>query len=89
MNPFVAYAKVPMSFLNLKTHFVEAGPYALFLALVFELELAFVHFVQKKVRSDPGFAKQVATTSPRVSMWYAGVSVGVRAASTVVINLAA
>jgi hypothetical protein len=48
MNPFVAYAKVPMSFLNLETHFVEAGPYALFLALVFELELAFVHFVQKR-----------------------------------------
>jgi len=132
MKPFVAYAKIPMSFLNLYrlrggarghytvaiafamsgvlviniwsallvlaivtntslvgTHFVEAGPYALFVALVFALELTFVHFVQKRVRNDPIFAKKVATTSPRVSMWYAGVSVGLLAASTLAMNLAA
>jgi hypothetical protein len=119
MNPFVAYAKVPMSFLNLYlpgrestgrylvaiacamtgilviniwsallvivivtrtslvgSHYIEAGTYALFLALVFVLELAFVYFVQRRVLNDPGFARQVAATSPKVSNWYVGISVG-------------
>jgi hypothetical protein len=70
------------------THYIEAGTYALFLALVFAVELAFVHFVQRRVLNDPGFAKQVAAISPKVSMWYAGVSVGLLAASTVAMNLA-
>jgi hypothetical protein len=130
MNPFVAYAKVPMSFLNLYlrgrdsrgrylvaiacamagilviniwsallviaivthtslvgTHYVEAGTYALFLGLVFALELAFVHFVQRKVLNDPSFAKQVAATSPKVSMWYLGISAGFLAAATLAVIL--
>ena len=89
MNPFVAYAKVPMSFLNLETHFVEAGPYALFLALVFELELAFVHFVQKRFAAIQALPSKSLPPAPRVSMWDAGVSVGVLAAPTVAMNLAA
>jgi len=131
MSPFVAYAKIPMSFLNLYrlrggsrghymvaiafamsgvlviniwsallvivivtrtslvgTHYIEGGTYALFLALVFVFELAFVHFVQRRVLNDPGFAKQVAATSPKVSMWYVGISVGLLAASTAALNLA-
>jgi hypothetical protein len=130
MNLFVAYAKVPMSFLNLYlrgrkstgrylvaiacamtgilviniwsallvivivtrtslvgTHYIEAGTYALFLALVFFFELAFVHFVQRRALNDPGFAKQVAASSPKVSMWYAGISAGLLAASTVAMSL--
>ena len=131
MNPFVAYAKVVMSFRNLYlrgrestdgyhvaiacamtgilviniwsvllviviaarasfvgTHYIDADTYALFLALVFVLELGFVHFVQRRVVNDPTFAKQVAATSPKVSMWYAGISVGLLAASTVAMKLA-
>jgi hypothetical protein len=126
MNPFVAYAKLPMSFRNLYqsrrsgrgnfvvaiacamsgllivniwslllivvsvTHtsvvgkrYIEAGPYALILAFVFVLEILFVRFVFGRADSDPTFAKQVQSTRPTVSMWYAGISVGLLAASTV------
>jgi hypothetical protein len=43
--------------------------------------------VQRKVRNDPGFAGLVAATSPKVSIWYVGISVGFLAASTVAMIL--
>jgi hypothetical protein len=126
MNPFVAYAKLPMSFRKLYQsrgggrgnflvavacamtgllivniwsvllivvsvthtslvgkHHIEAGPYALLLAFVFGLEILFVRFVFRRADSDPTFAEQVRSTRPMVSMWYAGISAGLLAASTV------
>jgi len=130
MNPFVAYAKLPMSFRNLYQskrgrrgnfviaiacamtglllvniwsvllivasvthtslvgrHRIEAAPYALILAFAFVIEVLFVGFVFTRADRDPTFAKQIRSTRPRVSMWYAGISVGLLLASTVAMML--
>lgn len=69
-------------------HYVQAGPYALAVGLLFLVELAFVKHVQRRVGSDPASANQVALTSHTVSMWYSGVSVILLAASTLAMILA-
>jgi hypothetical protein len=61
---------------------IEAGSYALFLAIVFILEVLFVRFVFRRADSDPTFGNQVRLTSPTVSKWYAGISAGLLAGST-------
>jgi hypothetical protein len=63
-------------------HYIEAGPYALVLAFVFALEILFVRFVFRRAESDPTFA-ELRSTRPMISIWYAGISVGLLAASTV------
>jgi hypothetical protein len=62
---------------------VQPDIYSLILAAIFIFELAFVHFVQKKVERDRSFASQVGNTSPRISIWYAGVSAGLLLAATI------
>jgi hypothetical protein len=126
MNPFVAYAKLPMSFRNLYqsrrdglgksvvaiacamtgllivniwtlillVSLVDHGrlasrrrlgpvEYAALCACLLIVELILVDRVFTKVERDKGFALRVASTSPRISVWYGWVSVVLLVVSTI------
>jgi hypothetical protein len=48
-------------------HYIEAGPYALLLVVVFAFEILSINSVFRRADSDPTFAHQVRSTSPMVS----------------------
>lgn len=50
---------------------------------LFVMQMVLIDFVFTKVEGDKQFASRVAHASPRVSMWYAGISVALLIVSTV------
>lgn len=64
---------------------ISAGEFMALIFGVLVVELIFVDFVQKRVARDAEFAVRVKAASPKISIWYAIMSVGVLASSTILV----